>query len=159
MVEIVRAKQKPVIALRTNKATLFNPMEGTVGSVSGFDDLGCIDSGKRNDVVNTTIGKMLAGGLTPKQIIEDGFRWAEAQTPPYSAKDLQEKVRYFAQKQEVEINDLDYPQDAPLHQGEACSPIRHSPMPDERKAHTTPISRPRLADEAYCGIAGNPSNM
>jgi hypothetical protein len=126
LVDYVRAAKEP----KTPQASplAFNPMEGVVDGLPTFADLGSLPPGARNDLVNSTIGSMLAAGFTPEQITEEGLAWAERQEPPYSADDLRGKVRFFAAKQEVVITDTLYPQAAPLHEGERHSPSACSPF-------------------------------
>ncbi len=133
----------------------FDPMDGFVDSVPTFADLGMLPAGCRNDAVNRTIGSMLGNGFTPEQITEDGLRWAEMQESPYSADDLREKVRHFGRKHEVEINDLQYPQIVPLHQGESCSPfaVRPSLCPSGVVVAPTPIAP--IDGEHFFGLLGD----
>jgi hypothetical protein len=85
--------------------------------------------------------------------------WAEQQDPPYSADDLREKVRHFARKHEVEIHDTLYPQNAPLHQGEAYSPFAASPMcltpVDDTEVEATPTPIQQVDGEHYYGVLGD----
>jgi hypothetical protein len=156
LVEIVAEKQ---VQQARPSGYAFDPMDSSVDAVPTFADLGMLPGGCRNDPVNGIIGSMLQAGYTPEQILEDGLRWAERQEPPYSAEDVRAKVRDFSAKRKVELEDLQYPKNAPLHRGEASSsfavsPVRSLPstVPDV-KATPTPIEP--IGGEHYYGLLGD----
>jgi hypothetical protein len=99
----------------------FDPMKVVISAGRTFDDLGMLPAGQRHEPVNAVIASMFGNGYTEDEILADGLRWAAGQEPPYSPKDVEEKVRWYARREAAKqaagkVADVEFPElpDGPL---------------------------------------------
>jgi hypothetical protein len=159
LVEQVVNHQK---AAKTGCDEPFDPMRGTVSTGTTFAELGKLPAGRRNEPVNFTIGSMLGSNYTREQILEEGIKWAESQEPPYSIKDLEEKVDWVIGKEviKVQVEELESgePEDnepKTIRLSALSSQVRSSQAAFKPDNNTTPVEPcSALPEAAYYGLLG-----